>query len=52
MKILKAKRWLKGANLCEVALLQRQDEGNMALSPPSSLRKGDEGAYDKSRDSP
>jgi hypothetical protein len=27
-------------------------EGNMALSPPSSLRKGDEGAYDKSRVSP
>jgi hypothetical protein len=27
-------------------------EGNMALSPPSSLRKGDEGAYDKSRDGP
>jgi hypothetical protein len=26
-------------------------EGNMAL-PPSSLRKGDEGAYDKSRVSP
>jgi hypothetical protein len=27
-------------------------EGNMVLSPPSSLGKGDEGAYDKSRDSP
>ena len=27
-------------------------EGNMALSPPSSLRKGDEGAYNKSQDSP
>jgi hypothetical protein len=27
-------------------------EGNMALSPPSSLRKGDEGAYNKSRDNP
>jgi hypothetical protein len=27
-------------------------EGNMALSPPSSLQKGDEGAYNKSRDSP
>jgi hypothetical protein len=27
-------------------------EGNMALPPLSSLRKGDEGAYDKSRDSP
>jgi hypothetical protein len=23
-------------------------KGNMALSPPSSLRKGDEGAYNKS----
>jgi hypothetical protein len=28
-------------------------EGNMALSPPpSSLRKGDEGAFNKSQDSP
>jgi hypothetical protein len=27
-------------------------EGNMALSPLSSLRKGDEGAYNKSRDGP
>jgi hypothetical protein len=27
-------------------------EGNMALPPPSSLRKGDEGAYNKSRDDP
>jgi hypothetical protein len=27
-------------------------EDNMALSPPSSLRKGDEGAYNKSRDGP
>jgi hypothetical protein len=27
-------------------------EGNMALFPPSSLRKGDEGAYKKSRDGP
>jgi hypothetical protein len=27
-------------------------EGNMVLSPPSSLRKGDEGAYNKSRDGP
>ena len=28
-------------------------EGNVALPPPpSSLRKGDEGAYNKSRDSP
>jgi hypothetical protein len=27
-------------------------EGNMALSPPSSLRKGDGGAYNKSRDGP
>jgi hypothetical protein len=25
-------------------------EGNMALYPPSSLQKGDEGAYNKSRD--
>jgi hypothetical protein len=28
MKILEAKRWLKGANLHEVALLQQQNEGN------------------------
>jgi hypothetical protein len=29
-------------------------EGNMALSPPppASLRRGDEGAYNKSRDGP
>jgi hypothetical protein len=27
-------------------------EGNMVLSPPSSLRKGDKGAYNESRDSP
>jgi hypothetical protein len=27
-------------------------EGNMALFPPYSLRKGDKGAYNKSRDSP
>jgi hypothetical protein len=27
-------------------------DGNMALSPPSPLRKGDEGAYNKSRDGP
>jgi hypothetical protein len=27
-------------------------EGNMVLSPPSSLRKGDEGVYNKSRDGP
>jgi hypothetical protein len=27
-------------------------EGNMALSLPSSLRRGDEGAYNKSQDIP
>jgi hypothetical protein len=27
-------------------------EGNMVLPPLSSLRKGDEGAYNKSRDGP
>jgi hypothetical protein len=27
-------------------------EGNMVPSPPSSLQKGDEGAYNKSRDGP
>ena len=32
MKILEAERWLKGANFCEVALLQQQqDESNTAL---------------------
>jgi hypothetical protein len=29
MKILEAERWLKGANLHEVALLPQRDEGNV-----------------------
>jgi hypothetical protein len=31
MKILEAKRWLKGAHLRKVALLQQQDEGHIPL---------------------
>jgi hypothetical protein len=38
MKILEAERWLKGANLREVALLQQQDEGN-AGAPYLGARK-------------
>jgi hypothetical protein len=38
MKILEAERWLKGANLREVALLQRQDEGNTG-APHLGARK-------------
>ena len=38
MKILEAERWLKGANLREVALLQQQDEGNTG-APHSGARK-------------
>jgi hypothetical protein len=39
MKILEAERWLKGANPCEVALLQQQqDEGNTG-APHSGARK-------------
>jgi hypothetical protein len=34
MKILEVERWLKGANLCEVALLQQQDEGNAGAPRP------------------
>jgi hypothetical protein len=38
MKILEAERWLKGANLHEVALLQQRDEGN-ASAPHPGARK-------------
>jgi hypothetical protein len=39
MKILEAEKWLKGANLREVALLQQQqDEGN-ASAPHPGARK-------------
>jgi hypothetical protein len=39
MKILKAERWLKGANPCEVVPLQRQqDEGNTG-APHLGARK-------------
>jgi hypothetical protein len=39
MKILEAERWLKGANPCEVMLLQQQqDEGN-ASDPHPGARK-------------
>jgi hypothetical protein len=31
MKILEAERWLKGAHLRKVALLQQQDKGNAGL---------------------
>jgi hypothetical protein len=38
MKILEAERWMKGANLREVALLQQQDKGNTS-SPHPGARK-------------
>jgi hypothetical protein len=39
MKILKAERWLKGANSRKVALLQRQqDEGNAGAPHPGALK--------------
>jgi hypothetical protein len=38
MKILEVERWLKGANLREVALLQQQNEGN-ASAPHPGARK-------------
>ena len=34
MKILEVERWLKGANLREVVLLQQQDEGNTGTPHP------------------
>jgi hypothetical protein len=38
MKILEAERWLKGANLYEVALLQQQDEGNVGTPHPGARK--------------
>ena len=39
MKILEAKRWLKGANLREVALLQQQqDESNGGTPHPGAQK--------------
>jgi hypothetical protein len=39
MKILEAKRWLKGANPSEVALLQQQqDEGNTGAPHPRARK--------------
>jgi hypothetical protein len=38
MKILEAERRLKGANLCEVALLQQQDEGNVSAPHPGARK--------------
>jgi hypothetical protein len=40
MKILEAERWLKGANLREVALLQQQqDERNAGASHPGAWKQ-------------
>jgi hypothetical protein len=40
MKILEAKRWLKGANLRKVALLQQQqDESNTGAPHPGARKK-------------
>jgi hypothetical protein len=38
MKILEYKRWLKGANLHEVAPLPRQDEGNAGAPHPGAQK--------------
>jgi hypothetical protein len=38
MKILEAERWLKGAHLREVALLQQQDEGNAGVPYPGARK--------------
>jgi hypothetical protein len=38
MKILEAERWLKGANLREIALLQQQDEGNVGAPHPEARK--------------
>jgi hypothetical protein len=38
MKILEAERWLKGANLREVTLLQQQDEGNTGAPRPGARK--------------
>jgi hypothetical protein len=38
MKILEAERWLKGANLHEVALLPLRDEGNAGTPHPGARK--------------
>jgi hypothetical protein len=41
MKILEAERWLKGANLHEVALFQQQqDESNAGAPHPGARKEG------------
>jgi hypothetical protein len=39
MKILEAERWLKGANLHEVALLQHQQDESNSGAPHPGARK-------------
>jgi hypothetical protein len=39
MKILEAERWLKGANLREVALLKQQQDESNASAPHQGARK-------------
>jgi hypothetical protein len=39
MKILEAEQWLKGANLCEVALLQQQQDESNTGAPHPGARK-------------
>jgi hypothetical protein len=39
MKILEAERWLKGANVCEVALLQQQQDESNAGAPHPGAQK-------------
>jgi hypothetical protein len=41
-KILEAKRWLKGTNLHEAALLQRQQEQGDAGAPHPGAQKAEE----------
>jgi hypothetical protein len=38
MKILEVERWLKGAHLCKVALLQQQDQGNAGAPHPGARK--------------
>jgi hypothetical protein len=38
MKILEAERWLKGAHLRKVALLQQQDKGNAGAPHPGARK--------------
>jgi hypothetical protein len=42
MKILEAERWLKGANLHEVALLQQQQDKSNVGAPHPGARKEEE----------